>query len=146
MNQESDRIPCPKCRANNFPTSAVCWNCGQPLHPQQEGAPEEPAAPPQAGPESPSTCQANNTDTLVILGFIMAGLAFIACCCSPIFAIPAIILGATAYSRGDQRGLWVIIIGAIALLFGGGFSLLGHFFGRTIPYVPYGLPGPLRKV
>ncbi len=51
MSQTSDRIPCPHCQANNFPSSATCWQCGQPLHQQQDQPPAQP--PPQPGPSQP---------------------------------------------------------------------------------------------
>lgn len=45
MSQTSDRIPCPRCQANNFPSSDVCWQCGQPLQRAQfQSQPGSPSA------------------------------------------------------------------------------------------------------
>src|SRR5438094_785724 len=55
MNQGTDRIPCPKCRANNFLGQTNCWQCGSSLPPPDSvgspaRAPQNPQpayAPPQ---------------------------------------------------------------------------------------------------
>ena len=86
-----------------------------------------------------------DTNAYILWGFILAGLGFVCCCCGPLFSIPAIILGAIAYSRGDQRGLWVIIAGAAALVLCGGANIFGIASGnynQWIPNGPQNLPGP----
>src|SRR5437667_2351552 len=35
MNQGTDRIPCPRCRANNFLGQPTCWQCGGSLPPPE---------------------------------------------------------------------------------------------------------------
>ena len=45
---ETDRVRCAYCGANNFPTSATCWQCGRPLQPLRPA----PSAPPPASPSS----------------------------------------------------------------------------------------------
>ncbi len=35
MNQGEQRIPCPKCRANNFLGKTNCWQCGSSLPPPE---------------------------------------------------------------------------------------------------------------
>lgn len=35
MNQGQSRIPCPRCRANNFPGKTHCWQCSSPLPPPE---------------------------------------------------------------------------------------------------------------
>ena len=90
-----------------------------------------PAAPPQ------------DTNTLIILGWVFVVLGLFCCCCPPLFAIPGIVLGIIAYSKGDQRGLWVIIAGAIVLVAGGAlsFTFKPHrwvpYFEREWPSVPW---------
>lgn len=42
MSQSSsDRIQCPNCGANNFPSSATCWQCGRPLTAEQNQGPNQ---------------------------------------------------------------------------------------------------------
>jgi len=93
---------------------------------------------------APPTQRPRDTDALVIWGFVLAGLGLFGCCCLPIFEIPAIILGAIAYSRGDQRGLWVIIAAVVVLLAGGALSitLKPH---RWVPYFEDRWPGQWRR-
>ena len=51
---ETNRVRCAYCGANNFPTSAACWQCGRPLQPLRAGAPAPfPSAP--AGSAPPPT-------------------------------------------------------------------------------------------
>lgn len=109
---------------------------------QQEPTPE-PVQPP--GPPTPPPPR--ETDPYIIWGFVLAGLGLFCCCCPALFAIPSIILGAIAYSRGDQRGLWVIIAGVVALL--GGFGLrfaAAPFRHQWEPWVPQGVPIPGRRI
>jgi len=137
VNDNPNRIACEKCGAANFPSSANCWQCGEPLRkestPAEQPAPETPAAPvpveptpgippPPQPPSSPIYVPPRNrqdTETLVVLGFVFGGLGLIGFCCgccSWVLSITAIVLGAIAYSKGDNRGLWVIILGAVALI------------------------------
>lgn len=82
--------------------------------PVQPPAPEP--APPPPGPPPPS-----DTNTLIILGWVFIGLSVLSCCCCAwIFGPIAAILGGIAYSRGDQRGLPVLIVGIVVFLLGGG--------------------------
>ena len=125
MGTTSDRIPCPKCQANNFPTSAVCWQCGESLQAQQDQLPAGPSPsvqpPQQPGPVQPPPSYApsqpaDNTKTLVILGFIFGGLGLLCC---PIFSIVGIILGIIAQRRGNSLGIWVIVVSVVTLIIGG---------------------------
>lgn len=172
MNENPNRIACEKCGAANFPSSANCWQCGEtlrvgqirvertegetppasePTPGPQEGMPPPGAPPP--GPEPPPIyvppASRRDTDNLVLWGFILAGLGLFGCCCccGPLLSIGAIVLGAMAYSRGDNRGMWVIIAGAVSLL-SGGVSLLWLPWGnRTGPWngpFPGPIPGPWR--
>lgn len=122
MNEASQRIPCPKCQANNFPSSAVCWQCGQPLRAEQNQPP--PGPPPQGppggyqpnyGPPS-GPPPADNSQTLVILGFIAAVLGVL--CCPVVFGVTAIILGVVAKNRGNPTGIWVIWAGVASMVIG----------------------------
>jgi uncharacterized membrane protein HdeD (DUF308 family) len=73
------------------------------------------------------------------------GLGFLACCCGPLFAIPGIILGIVAYSKGDQRGLWIIIVGVVALVVGGGLNAFWAFSHAWSPYFRHQwMNGPWR--
>ena len=141
MNQTLDRIPCPKCRAANFPSSAVCWQCGEPLHPKQAqppsppppvqpSAPTPPPQPPvqpapsgfQPPPEYPPARANGGGQTLVVLGFVFAALGF--CCCPLVFGILAIIMGVIAMNRGHPLGIWVVITGIASLVIGSVFVAL----------------------
>ena len=131
---DTDRIPCPHCQANNFPSSAVCWQCGQPLRAQSNetpGGPPPPVTPPTPGPvqppppsyEPPPTSRPpDNGQTLVILGFIFAALGIFCC---PIFGPVAIIMGVIAKNRGNALGTWVIIAGVASTLIGVIFTSVG---------------------
>lgn len=57
MNQGQQRIPCPRCRANNFLGTTHCWQCGGSLPPPEvvgQVTMPVPAPPPSAHP-SPNT-------------------------------------------------------------------------------------------
>jgi hypothetical protein len=116
----------------------------QPVEPEQ---PEQPPTP-QPGPPPP-TPRPGDTNTLIILGWVFVGLSlFTCCCCSYIFAPAAAILGGIAYSRGDQRGLPILIIGIVLFLLGGGFWIFTprytHYPG---PWQHFpNIPGPWRRV
>src|SRR5690349_10083824 len=44
MNQGDQRVPCPKCKANNFLATTNCWQCGSSLPPPEAfGAAPQPA-------------------------------------------------------------------------------------------------------
>ena len=116
----------------------------QPTDPEQPAdrtpTPEpEPAAPvpspaqPLAAPPRPP----QNTDSLIIWGFILAALGLVCCCCGQIFSVAAIVLGAIAYGRGDQRGMWVMIAGAVSFLISSGI-------GATYMLVPQMWPHQFR--
>jgi len=119
MSETGDRITCPKCKANNFPSSAVCWQCGEPLPRQQAASPTPPGA--QPGPPTPNWPEdqraapprRDNTQTLIILGFVCAVLGF---CCCPVFAIVGIILGVVVQQRGNVTGTWLIIVSSLVLV------------------------------
>ena len=158
MNENPNRIACTKCGAANFPSSANCWQCGEPLRAEPtEPAPPGPEPAPGAAPPPPTTPSSpiyvpprsrQDTETLVIVGFVLAGVGLFGCCCccSPLCSIAAIVLGAIAYSRGDNRGMWVIIAGAVTLLIGF-IPLLWMPFGQQFkgPW-PGGFPGPWRHI
>lgn len=52
MNQGQSRIPCPRCRANNFPGKTHCWQCRSPLPPPEAVQPA--VAPPAAAVTPPA--------------------------------------------------------------------------------------------
>ena len=114
---------------------------------QNEQNQPEPVQLPPGEYQSPPSVPPSNTDALILWGFVLAGIGLFCCCCTPVFAIPSIILGAIAYSRGDQRGLWVIIAGVVALL--GGItlsSISAPFSHRWMPNLPGNFPGPWRRI
>jgi hypothetical protein len=51
MNQGTDRIPCPRCRANNFPGKPNCWQCGGSLPPPEALRQAAGPPPPQGYPQ-----------------------------------------------------------------------------------------------
>ena len=115
MNDTSDRIECPKCHANNFTSSAVCWQCGEPL-PRQQASPPPPSA--QPGPTGPQPRysdppRTDNSQTLVILGFVFAGLGLLCC---PIFALAGLIIGIVVQRRGKPIGTWIIVVSTVVLV------------------------------
>lgn len=57
MNQGDQRIPCPKCRANNFLGKTNCWQCGSSLPPPE--AVGTPAGYTQPAPAQQSPFQPN---------------------------------------------------------------------------------------
>jgi MFS family permease len=122
MGETTDRIPCPKCQASNFASSAVCWQCGQPLRAQanqpppsnQPPSPGEYQPPPSYSP--PPAPSGENTQILIILGFICAAIGFL--CCPILFSTAAIIMGVVAKNRGNPLGTWVIVAGAASLVIG----------------------------
>ena len=119
MSGTTERIPCPQCGASNFPTSATCWQCGRPLHAEAQppgGAPPppgQPLPPGQPPPYPPTPRPAENTTTLVILGFIFAVLGLFCC---PIFGIVAIIMGVIVLQRGNPVGTWIIVLAVVMLI------------------------------
>lgn len=107
----------------------------EPVQPiAEEPVPPVPVPVPTPVPPPGLAAPPQGTGTLIIVGWVLVALSFLCCCCGPVFAIPAIILGVIAYSRGDQRGLWIIIAGAVALFYAGG---AGMFFGANPNRVPY---------
>ena len=109
--------------------------------PEEQPPAPEPATPPP-GPPPPS-----DTNTLIILGWVFIGLSLLTCCCcSYIFAPVAAILGGIAYSRGDQRGLPILIVGIILFLFGGGIFAASRFYHWPPPWERFpDFPGPWRR-
>lgn len=158
VNENPNRVACPKCGAANFPSSANCWQCGEPLpaertepEPPPPGPEPEPGTPPP--PPSPVYMPPGNrqdTETLVTLGFVFGGLGligFCCCCCSWPFSITAIVLGAVAYSKGDNRGLWVIVLAAVGLILSAVISVISLPFQQQFkgPW-PSPIPGPWRHI
>ena len=80
-------------------------------------------------------------------GFILAALGLVCCCCGQIFSVVAIILGAIAYGKGDHRGMWVIIAGAISFLItsglGASYVLMPHMWPHQFRH-PDWMNGPWR--
>lgn len=159
MNENPNRIACTKCGAANFPSSANCWQCGEPLPTQRtEPAPPGPepgmgdAPAPPTPPSSPVYVPPRNrqdTETLITLGFVFAGLGLIGFCCgccSWLFSITAIVLGAIAYSKGDSRGLWVIGLAALGLILSVVISLISLPFQQQFRSWPGPFPGPWRNI
>ena len=117
----------------------------EPVSPPEPVQPPTPApAPPPPGPPPPS-----DTNTLIIIGWISVGIGLlgVCCCCSWLFAPLAIVLGAIAYSRGDQRGLWVLIAGIVVLIIGSGATwamFRSHRWPEYWERFP-NMPGPWRR-
>lgn len=119
----------------------------QPSEPTPAPEPEaaQPATPPPPRPE-PTPVAPQNTNALITWGFVMAGLGLVCCCCSPLFSIAAVVLGIIAYTRGDQRGMWVIIAGVVAFILGGGIGFtVWQNPHRWQPYFQHQFPGPWRS-
>jgi len=163
MSDQSDRLICPYCRAQNMPSNQSCWQCGRaifasadsPNTPSSEPAPSSEPGPGSTGGVQPPTIPPNqprgDTQLMITLGFIFAGLSLIPVCCAWPFGIAAIILGIIATSRGDSRGVWVIVSGVMALIIS--FVLgqvLGQYLMRHLPQfqkgygVPPSTPTPTR--
>lgn len=130
MAEETERVICPKCGERNLPESEVCWQCGQPLRaevvePDKDQQPSEPVSEPAPTPVAsgepvsqqptlpPPAAPIDNSQTLVILGFVFAGLSLLCC---PIFPIASIVMGIIANSKGNKLGTWVIAAGVVMLL------------------------------
>lgn len=118
----------------------------EPIEPHAPDAVQPPmpeSAPPPPGPPHPS-----DTNTLIILGWVFIGLSLLTCCCCAwVFAPIAAVLGGIAYSRGDQRGLWILIIGIVLFVLGGGFLAAGKVYHWPQPWqrgFP-NIPGPWRR-
>lgn len=128
----------------------------QPVEPEQTEQPPspeaaQPAQPPMAEPipPTPSPPPPSDTNSLIIIGWISVGIGLVGacCCCSWVFAPLAIVLGAIAYSKGDQRGLWVLIAGIVVLILGGGGTWALFRTNRWPGYwdrLP-NIPGPWRR-
>lgn len=168
MNENPNRIACERCGAANFPSSTNCWQCGEPLRtdqirvervepsvPSPESSQGPEAAPPPPPSESPvygPPVDRASTENLILYGFICAGIGLFGCCCccSWAFSVAAIVFGAMAYSRGDNRGVWVIVAGAAGLLLGSA-SIIWSRFGNapSMPWrgpFPGPIPGPWRNI
>lgn len=90
----------------------------------------------------PTRPSSNNTDALILWGYILAGLSLFCCCCPYALALPSLVMGIVAYSRGDQRGKWVIIASVIALILSGAFKLTGVSDHQIHRWVPPQYQGP----
>lgn len=125
MSEESQRVQCGECGERNLSTSEVCWQCGKPLTPAQNEltADSQPTEPVAESPETPATPEvsptqplpvppSDNSQTLMIIGFVSAGLGL--CCC--LFPLASIVLGIILSGRKNKMGTWVIVAGAVALL------------------------------
>jgi hypothetical protein len=108
MSDTGERMTCPKCKASNFATSAVCWQCGSSLEGVQPDAatapPEVPAAPapPQAGyvPAAPQSYGPKPQNYLV---WAILSTLF---CCMPL-GVVSIVFAAQVdgkYNSGDTAG------------------------------------------
>lgn len=105
----------------------------------EQNQPPEPVQEPTPTPEEPPTPVTEpparvNTDAYITWGFILAALGFVCCCCGQLFAVASIILGAIAYGKGDQRGMWVMIAGAVSLLISGGAGVSYLFVPHMWPH------------
>lgn len=49
---EAGRVRCAYCGANNFPSSAACWQCGRPMQPLRGGTAPAAVPPPLASAQS----------------------------------------------------------------------------------------------
>jgi hypothetical protein len=135
MNQASDRIPCPKCQASNFPNSAVCWQCGEPMSGARAQVSNEtpggptppPPAPGYAPPQPIIPHRQDDGQNLVVIGFVLAALGFL--CCPLIFGAAAIVLGILAMNKGNKLGVWVIVAGAGSLVLG---TILGVIMKKAL--------------
>lgn len=136
MNQPSERIECANCHAINPPDAESCWQCGQPLRAEDVSPAHEPSprereisslsqvsegSTSDAGVNAEETGEAGghstsgrNTNVYVILGWSCVILGFLCCC----YILPAvgIALGLVAYSKDDNRGLFIIIAGLTVLV------------------------------
>lgn len=72
-------------------------------------------------PPMPAMPTSDNTQTLVILGFVFAALGIICC---PIFPIVGIIFGVIVQRRGNQLGTWIIVANVLALVASLAFSAM----------------------
>ncbi|MHB1457467.1 MAG: hypothetical protein ACYC0V_11200 [Armatimonadota bacterium] len=92
-------------------------------------------------PEKPAS---NYTNALILWGYILAGLTIIACCCPcpSLYGLASLTLGIVAYSRGDQRGKWVIIAAIVALILTGALKFTGVTDHQIHRWVPPQYQGP----
>lgn len=146
MSETTDRIPCPHCQASNFPTSAVCWQCGRALRAESQPpaeTPPAPGAPPPYQPPPPYQQPADTGQTFIILGFIFSAIGLL--CCPILFSTLAIVFGVMAKNKGNPLGVWVIGAGIVSLvlgiIIGVALGILNWSrFARTNPFGPSGVP------
>lgn len=118
MNQPSERIECSKCHAINPPDAESCWQCGQPLHAEDVSTAHEPSPREReisgTSQISEGSTSGRDTKVYIILGWIFVVLGSVFCC----YILPAVgvALGLVAYSKGDNRGLLIAIVGLIVLV------------------------------
>ncbi|MHB0999535.1 MAG: hypothetical protein ACYC27_09835 [Armatimonadota bacterium] len=89
----------------------------------------------------------SDTDTIVLWGFILSGLSYLCCCCcvSYPFALAGLVLGIIAHSRGDKRGIWIIVLSVTSLVLGGALNFTGGD-EQLRQMVPDQLQGPWHNI
>lgn len=118
MNQPSERIECSRCHAMNPPDAESCWQCGQPLRAEDVSAVHEPSPCEReisgTSQVSQGSTPGRDTKVCIVLGWIFVVVGLVFCC----YILPAvgIALGLVAYSKDDNRGLLIAIVGLIVLV------------------------------
>lgn len=132
---ESGRVRCLYCGANNFPASAACWQCGRPLKASPAGAAEVGAAPSSASfpsltaPQRPVISRPNAESALASKAAAALGLMF------PVIGLPVgIVFLMLDDPRKTQLG-WMTI----------GWSVLGTVLNSIAFSVLLGLLAPLLR-
>ena len=94
----------------------------------------------------PSFKQTNKQDALIIWGYILSAVGILFCCCTPLFALPALAMGILAYARGDNRGKGVIIAAVIAIVISGILLGSGTSQRQIHRWVPPQYQGPFINI
>lgn len=82
--RERQRIPCPRCGANNFPGQVRCWQCGASLPPPEEiGAASAPATPPRGSVPPPVPTRPSRRSRTGL--WVLLAAALILACAIPLF-------------------------------------------------------------
>ena len=121
----------------------------QPVEPEQAPPSQETVQPPAPEPATPtpSPPAPRDTNTLIIIGWVFIGLSVLTCCCcSWLFGPVAAVLGGIAYSRGDQRGLLILILGIVIFFLGSGFWAVSRYTNYPAPWDRIPMHGPWRRV